>query len=172
MGRLVPRTRPSEPVAHPQVAVGTEEDDPDLVDNEVTDATDSPGDDLPPTHATRTGTMAASALGLSFQVPLDVHHLAVTASWGTYAPAASEVHLTEQGKPRRVWRRTPRGGSVEVDLTAIEQPPLVVDAAQERVVLRTTVRERAGVRLVDLALVNDRGSRTPARTPRGCTRCR
>lgn len=157
VGRLVPRTRPSEPVAAPQVTDGTEDDDPDLVDNEVTDATGSPGDDLPITQTIRTGTMAASALGLSFQVPLDVERIAVTAAWGAYAPAASEIHLTEQGKPRTVWRRTPRGGTVEVDLNAAEQLPQPVDAAQERVVLRATVRERSGVRLVDLALINDQG---------------
>ncbi len=157
VGRLVPRTRPSEPVAAPQVMDGTEDDDPDLVDNEVTDATGSPGDDLPITQTIRSGTMAASAVGLSFQVPLDVERIAVTAAWGVYVPAASEVHVTEQGKPRTVWRRTPRGGKVEVDLTAAEQLPQPVDAAQERVVLRATVRERSGVRLVDLALINDQG---------------
>ena len=157
VGRLVPRTRPSEPVAAPQVTDGTEDDDPDLVDNEVTDATGSPGDDLPITQTTRTGTMAASALGLSFQVPLDVERISVTAAWGAYAPAVSEIHVTEQGKPKTVWRRTPRCGTVEVDLTAAEQLPRPVDATQERVVLRATVRERSGVRLVDLALINDQG---------------
>ena len=163
VGRLVPRTRPSDPVAPPEVVDGAGDEDPDLVDNEVTDATGSPGDDLPVTQTIRTGTMAASALGLSFQVPLDVERVAVTAAWGAYAPAASEIHLTEQGKPRTVWRRTPRGGTVEVDLTAAEQLPETVDAAQERVVLRATVRDRAGVRLVDLALINDQGR--PAASP-------
>ncbi len=59
--------------------------------------------------------MAASALGLSFQVPQDVHRLVVTASWGRYAPAKSDVQVTEQGSPRTVWRRTPGGGTVELD---------------------------------------------------------
>ncbi|WP_081701641.1 DISARM system helicase DrmA [Rhodococcus sp. JG-3] len=164
IGRLVPRTRPSEPAP---VVISTDEDaasdgpavdaDPDLVDNEVTDATGSPGDDVPVTQSARTGTMAASAIGLSFQVPLDVEKIVVTASWGSYAPTASEVHVTAQGKPRRVWRRTPRGGTVEVDLTLAEQMPTPIDSDQERVVLRVTVRDRGAVRLVDLALVNDQG---------------
>lgn len=159
VGRLVPRTRPSDPVMS-ESGEGSDDIDPDLADNEVTDATGSPGDDLPPAQATRTGTMAASAMGLSFLVPLNVERIAVTASWGAYAPAPSEVHQTEQGRPRRVWRRTPRGGTIEVDLAADNQLPQVVDAAQERVVLRATVRERAGVRLVDLALINDQAQPT------------
>jgi len=162
VGRLVPRTKPSEPPAAPEPVddqgendTAAEDSDPDLVDAEVTDATGSPGDDLAPPQSARTGTMAASALGLSFQVPLDLTRLVVAASWGSYAPAASEVHLTEQGKPRRVWRRTPRGGEVEIDLTTAAQQPKVPDPDQEAVVVRATVRERAGVRLVDIALIND-----------------
>lgn len=165
VGRLVPRTKPSEPLTQPprnqspdeQFAVNFEDDDPDLVDNEITGATDSPGDDLPTSQGVRTGTMAASAIGLSFQVPADVGRIAVSAGWGSYAPAASDIHVTEQGKPRRVWRRTPRGGEVQIDLSLPDHMPQVVDPDQERVVLRATVRARSGVRLVDLALVNDQG---------------
>jgi len=101
--------------------------------------------------------MAASALGMSFQVPGDVDRVVVTGSWGSYSPTASGVHVTEQGRPRRVWRRTPHGGAEELDLTLAEADPIVLDAASERVVLRATVRTRGGVRLVDLALVNDQG---------------
>ncbi len=151
VGRLVPRTRPSEPPA--QVMEG--DTDPDLVDREITGASDVQGDDLETGQATRTGTMAASAMGLSFRVPEDVHRVVVTASWGRYASTASEVHLTEQGKPRSVWRRTPAGGEVELDLLAIDDATLGIDSEQEQVVLRTTVRQRAGARIVDLALVND-----------------
>lgn len=50
MGWLMPRTQPSVPVASPQVSP-TEpmKTTLDLVDNEITGATDSPGDDLPTT---------------------------------------------------------------------------------------------------------------------------
>lgn len=160
VGRLVPRTRPSDPPPAQSAGPDAADTDPDLVDREVTDATGSPGDDLPVAQSVRTGTMAASAMGLSFQVPLNVERLTVSSSWGAYAPAASEVHVTEQGKPRRVWRRTPHGGSVDIDLTASEQVPLVIDSTQERVVLRVTVRQRAQIQLVDLALVNDQGQPT------------
>ncbi|MBT1257971.1 DISARM system helicase DrmA [Rhodococcus erythropolis] len=154
VGRLVPRTRPSDPPSNAQDDNG---DDPDLVDREMTGASEVQGDDLETGQVTRTGTMAASAVGLSFRVPLDVERVVITASWGRYAPAASEVQVTEQGRPRTVWRRTPAGGTMELDLLAADDAPMVVDYNQERVVLRATVREREGVRVVDLALVNDQG---------------
>ncbi len=161
VGRLVPRTSPSAPPRVAPVAPGADSDadtdDPDLVDREVTGAAETRGDDLETAQAGRTGTMAASALGLSFQVPADVDRVVVTGSWGSYSPTASEVHVTEQRRPRRVWRRTPHGGAEELDLTLAEADPIVLDAASERVVLRATVRTRGGVRLVDLALVNDQG---------------
>ncbi len=156
VGRLVPRTRPSDP---PVEAHADGRDDPDLADREVTAAAEVQGDDLETTSVTRTGTMAASALGLSFRVPLDVHRVHVTASWGRYAPAKSDTQVTEQGRPRTVWRRTPAGGAVEIDLLDPDPVPRVVDADQDGVVLRVTARVRDGVRVVDVALVNDQGHR-------------
>lgn len=105
-------------------------------------------------EAARSGSMAAAALGLSFRVPADVDKLAVTASWGRYAPTKSEVHTTEQGRPRSVWKRSPAGGAVEIDLTEGEHEPIPVDPDHERILLRMLVRERDGCRIVDLALVN------------------
>jgi hypothetical protein len=151
VGRLVPRTRPSEPPAQTM----SYDADPDLVDREITGASDVQGDDLETGQATRTGTMAASAMGLSFRVPEDVHRVVVNASWGRYASAASEVHVTDQGRPRSVWRRTPAGGEVELDLLATDDATLGIDSEQEQVVLRSTMRLRDGARIVDLALVND-----------------
>ena len=153
VGRLVPLIRPSEPLPE---ALEVDED-PDLADREVTE-TGADGDgDLETRKATRSGTMAASALGLSFRVPGEVGRLVVTASWGRYAPTQSEVQTTEQGRPRTVWRRTPAGGIVEVELSEGDREPLVVDPDQEGVVLRVTVRTRGGCKVVDLALVNDQG---------------
>ncbi len=152
VGRLVPRINPSDP---PSPAPGAEEQNPDLADREVTGASEVQGEELETAKTTRAGTMSASALGLSFRVPLDVAVIAVTASWGRYAPAQSTMHTTEQERPRSVWRRTPGGGTVELNLLSEEQLPVVMDPEQERVVLRVTVREREGVQVVDLALIND-----------------
>ena len=154
VGRLVPRTRPSEP---PRSPADADTDDPDLVDRELTGASEVQGDDIETGQVIRTGTMAASALGLSFRVPIDVERITVTSSWGRYAPGQSDIHVTEQDKPRSVWRRQPGGGTVEVDLLSVEDVPMVIDPEQEAVVLRVTVRVRKGTRVVDLALINDQG---------------
>ncbi len=158
LGRLVPRTRPSEPLpATPDDEAAGEMLDVDLVDRELTDAADTSGEDVETGPALRTGTMAASALGLSFRVPLEVQRVVVTASWGTYATGPSQVHTTERGTPRSVWRRTPAGGQMEVDLTDPDPQPLVVDPEREGVVVRVAARERDGARVVDVALINDQG---------------
>jgi hypothetical protein len=153
LGRLVPRTRPSEA---PPVQMELD-DEPDLVDREVTDAGDDGDEHLETTAGIRSGSMSASALGLSFRVPVDVGVLVVDAAWGRYATAKSQVHVTEQGRPRSVWRRTPAGGQVELSLTDGDSDPIVMDPDYEGVVLRATVRTRGACKVVDLALVNDQG---------------
>jgi hypothetical protein len=155
LGRLVPRTRPGDPLPLAADEAAGELLEPELIDREVTESGEGPGDDVEPGAAQRTGSMAASSLGLSFQVPTGVDRLVVEARWGVYAPAPSEVHLTEQGRPRTVWRRTPAGGEVEIDLTQPDAPPCVPDPDREGVVVRVAVRDRGTCRVVDVALVND-----------------
>jgi len=152
LGRLVPRPPEQTPRAAAE-ELGTT-GDTDLVDRDITDATAD--DEVPESQATvRAGTMAAASLGLSFSVPAEVDALAVTASWGQYRQTPSEVHLTEQGRPRTVWRREPVSGTVEVDLGQADATLLPVPS-EEGVELRVAVRGRGELRVVDLALVNAR----------------
>ena len=170
LGRLVPRHPPAEPPgpadpvaqedeAEPSApdAPGTESDgaDPSAVDREVLAGGDDSGDDEAESEATvRTGSMAASAIGLAFSVPADVDLVLVTAKWGRYERTPSEVHLTEQGRPRIVWRRHQAGGELEVPLGADGTGVLIPDPGQEGVVVQYTVRHRGARRVVELALVN------------------
>lgn len=131
------------------------DDDPDVIDTETTDAAEEAGSEVAPTQAARTGSMAACALGLSFRVPIAVQTLVVQASWGSYAPAPSDLHVTEQGRPRKVWRRTPSGGRVTIDLTTPDTGSILINPDGPPVVLRVTVRDRATYRMVDVALIND-----------------
>lgn len=136
-------------------AVDADVDDAALVDREVTDAGSDSDGDVETEQVTQSGSMAASSMGLSFRVPGDIERLTVHAEWGHYTPAASEVHVTEQGRARRVWRRQQAGGSVEIDLTAEDPLPIAPDPERERVMLKYTVRLRDSFRVVDLALIND-----------------
>ncbi len=148
LGRLVPTTPAAAPAA-------TGFDDPGTVDREVA-LTDDPDDtDVEPEATVRAGSMAASSLGLSFSVPADVDTVSVTASWGRYERGPSQVHQTEQGRPRTVWRRVPAGGTCDVSVEVEGEGEGSPDPSWDRVLLRWTVRHRDGRRIVDLALIND-----------------
>lgn len=155
LGRLVPFE--TTPTRH----TPTEEDGEPLApgDPSVTDMSDVEAGDLdgaePPSEATvRSGSRAASSMGLSFSVPHDVDTVVVTADWGRYTKVASEFQETEQGRPRKVWQRTRCGGSVEIDVTASGDDVGVPDPQFEQVVLRWTIRHRGERRIVDVAVVN------------------
>lgn len=158
LGRLVTRDVPSE-----QPEDAWDPDDPGLVDLEVVETADD--DEAPEAPAAvRSGSMAASALGLSFVVPANVAAVMVKAEWGRYERGTSEVHVTEQGRPRKVWRRRPAGGPVEVRLdTDTVLDPVPPDAEQPEVTLRTVVRHRGNRRIVDVSLINSQAA--PASMP-------
>ncbi|MFD4644828.1 DISARM system helicase DrmA [Streptomyces sp. NPDC058441] len=158
LGRLVTRDASSQ-----QPEDTWDPDDPSLVDLETVESVDD--DDAPEAPAAvRSGSMAASALGLSFAVPAHVSAVVVTAEWGRYERVQSEVHLTEQGKPRRVWRRRAAGGTVEVRLEAdAALDPAPPDHEQPEVMLRTVVRHRGARRIVDVSLINSQAA--PATMP-------
>src|SRR5216683_2144405 len=151
LGRLVPRDAPVDEATADDAGPG---DDPALVEREVSGDSDADDTDVESEAAVRAGSMAASSIGLSFMVPDDVDTVLVEASWGRYERMASEVHVTEQGRPRTVWKRRSCGGSVEVPLSAEDSGSLIPDPEFEGVAVRFTVRHRGRRRVVDLALVN------------------
>jgi hypothetical protein len=110
------------------------------------------------TAAAAAGSMAPASLGLSFSVPAGLRKVKVIASWGRYVQEFSAVQLTEAGTPRLVWRRVPAGGPVVLDVTA-PNPAGVPDPTQPEVTLRARCRDHAGVRVVDVALVNGQEER-------------
>ena len=140
-----------------------EETDASLVDREVTSATESEEDEAEADATVRSGSMAASAIGLAFSVPETVDVISVAAAWGRYMRAPSEQHETPQGRQATTWHRVQAGGSVELRIDAEGTGYEVPDPEQEAVVVRYTVRHRGTRRVVELSLVN--GQRAPARTP-------
>jgi hypothetical protein len=152
LGRLVPRDAPVDQEDEDPEGLG---DDPGLQDREVAATGDSDDTDVESDAAVRAGSMAASAIGLSFSVPADVSDLLVKAQWGRYERVPSEVHETEQGRPRTVWRRRPAGGAVRVPLEAEASGSLVPDPAHEGVIVRYTVRHRGLRQVVEVSLVNE-----------------
>ncbi len=161
LGRLVP-CRPdahssAEPVAgDPPDGADPDADGEEVFDREVTTGVEAEADDDPPSQASvRTGTMAASAIGLGFSVPADVDQVLVTAEWGRYQRAPSAVHVTDQGQPRTVWRRVPvTSEPCAIDLRHQGEGRCPPVPEYESVELRWVVRHRDALRVVDLALVN------------------
>ena len=163
LGRLVPRDAPADEATADEDSEGEAGQDPALVEREVSANGGADDTDVESEAAVRSGSMAASAIGLSFIVPDDTDTVLAEAAWGRYERTASEVHETEQGRPRTVWKRCPGGGRVEVPVHAEDAGYLVPDPRQDGVVVHYTVRHRGRRRVVELALVN--GQAPPASTP-------
>jgi hypothetical protein len=157
LGKLVPA--PSDAPgqitdAETASSATTDEDLPELADDAGTDVDPDDPDAAPAPAAIRTRRMAASALGLSFQVADDVDALTVEASWGRYERAASEHQETPTGRPSTVWRRRPMGGPVEIPLTEPATGDEEPDSEQEQVRIRWNVRHLPGRRVVEIFLLN------------------
>jgi hypothetical protein len=163
LGRLVPRDAPADEDTADEDEDSEAGQDPALVEREVSETGDSDDSDVESEAVVRSGSMAASAIGLSFIVPDDTDTVLAEATWGRYERAPSEVHETEQGRPRTVWKRSQCGGRVEVPLDEEGSASLVPDARQEGVVVHYTVRHRGRRRVVELALVN--GQPAPGAAP-------
>ena len=157
LGRLVPR-RPegAEPVTDAEQAPEDDgvEDRPELMDEQGLGLDPDDREAPPSVAAIRSRAMAASSLGLAFQVPTDVDTVVVEAAWGRYSPGASEHHETPTGRPRTVWRREPAGGGVEVPVGEQGSGSAVPDGHSEGVVVRWTVRHRRERRIIEVFVVN------------------
>ena len=71
LGRLVPRDAPADEDTADEDADSDGDQDPALVEREVSETGDSEDSDVESEAAVRSGSMAASAIGLSFMVPDD-----------------------------------------------------------------------------------------------------
>jgi hypothetical protein len=98
-----------------------------------------------------------SSCGLTFCVDASCEALEMEVTWGHYRKTESEVHVTEAGNPKRVWKRRAAGGAVKLGLEPGEVGRLVPDAEQPDVFVRGVVRPptAAGEKIVTLFLVND-----------------
>ncbi len=182
VGKLAPHN-PAEPLAGIEPASGADEAEESA--DEKSPARHEPGAEFPRAtgriegeadaldeiDTTSNQSLVPSSMGITFCVGSDVDVLDVTARWGSYVRVPNEEH--EFTKPRknkvtgeveetkvRVWRRSPRGGSVPLKLVDGAVSPLVPDREMPQVRIQGTVRTNAqGERLVTLFLVN--GQREP-----------
>jgi hypothetical protein len=98
-----------------------------------------------------------SSFGFTFCVDASCEALEINATWGHYRRLKSEIHVTEAGNPKLVWKRRAAGGKVPLALQSGEIKPLVPDTEQSNVFVRGVVRppSAAGEKIITLFLVND-----------------
>ena len=99
-------------------------------------------------------TLFSSSIGLTFVVAPGVESVRVEARWGEYERVPSEIHFTDNGAQRMVWRRRPRGGTFQLPLQP--GPVQETDTLGEGVSVTGIVRSPGddGSSIVTLFLVN------------------
>ena len=105
--------------------------------------------------AIQSASLFPSSFGVTFSLAADARGFRVTASWGRYQRRPSEVRTDDDGRPRRVWKRTP----VEVTsptMNLVEGPiaPWGVTPQQPGVHVQGIIRRRDDAWIVTVFLVN------------------
>lgn len=183
VGKLAPLS-PTLAATRPEPASGSDESEesdgsvtpsrhaPGEEFNRVTGRVEGEADALDEIDTSNNQSLIPSSMGFTFCVAPTVTEVNVTAEWGSYARVSNEDH--EYTKPKRnretgetdnvkvkVWRRSPRGGNVELKLRDGAIDPLIPDPELQLVRIQGAVRTNSdGERLVTLFLVN--GQQEPA----------
>lgn len=122
-----------------------EKDDTEPTDGELAQGGGGDGDDgSPDTGAPQKGTMFPSSLGMTFHVAGEATSFTVTASWGRYERAKSEVLTTEKGDPKTVWRRIPVEASTTLTLAKGRVSPWSPCDECPEVMVQGMVRRKEG----------------------------
>lgn len=115
--------------------------------------TDSAEDGPTEGEGAATDHLFPSSIGISFIVDLSCTSLRVSASWGKYEQTDSALESTPTGKPRRIWKRRPKGGHVVVVLTD-GHLSMAPDATHAEAKLECLIRKSALGWVVTLFLIN------------------
>lgn len=163
LGILAPSRRAVESKNNSKAAEESEEDDetPLLPDELSEGGSGSIEDGTTDTDTPVAQAFFPSSIGLTFCVELDVKAIEVVVSWGHYQRDVLENQTDHKGNALKVWKRTPRGGTLEIPLEIGEFNGLYPDAEFPDVIVRGTVRKRDSHFVVTLFLVNDQEERKP-----------
>lgn len=123
-------------------------------DSLVVEGSGDGGEAVPDVGAPPGPTLFSSSMGMTFGLDCSATHVCLEASWGLYERTLGERDGSED-KARRVWRRHPAGGRVDLELAPGPFGPLVPDPVTPGVVVRGRVRRSGGHWVVTAFLVND-----------------
>ena len=99
-------------LAPPNILLGAEE-----MDEMSSEADTSSDDGNSDENRTTVESLLPSSVGMTFCVSAECQEIEIHSTWGHYTRTDSEIHLTEAGRGRRVWRRTPAGGTLTTSHT-------------------------------------------------------
>ncbi|MBO9497497.1 helicase, partial [Thalassotalea sp. G20_0] len=164
VGKFAPQGEPTDGLAK-----ATGDDEPESLEvhtgysdpgAEFEKANNSVAGDAEPSEEVDTSnnhSLVPSSFGLTFCVDGDVDAVEVSASWGRYERAESDITLDRRtGKAARVWKRIPCGGTLTLPLKDGSIPATAVDRENSGIVVQGSIRppNHKGDRLVTLFLVN------------------
>lgn len=169
IGRIAPRRitdRNQEPATDAEDGeLGTSDDgklSTGVPVNTVDDTAEADDDDVED-QPQRRGLMIPASMGLRFQLPLEVEAFTIRTSWGQYHSRNHETDTLPDGRPKRVFERTPMEFSTRISTADLIDGRTMTVSLHENVLLRVDAATDATRRLVEVALCND--VETPSRIP-------
>jgi len=109
---------------------GTVEESPAQLDELALTNGGSPEDGTPET-SNPVESMMPSSIGMSFCVRAEINSISVTAGWGQYERAKSEMFQTPKGGAKTVWRRSPIINATSITLQQGAIVPWQIDPEYE-----------------------------------------
>ncbi len=156
VGVLAPSNRVNDKPSKVVEGDGDEDDDTPLIPDELSEGGADTGDDgttdqdVPVTQA-----HLPASFGMTFCVCGEAHQLRVETRWGQYRRETKPAQEDQKtGKPKRVWKRTPRGNSINMPLKNGAIKRMSFDSECPDVYVQGQARLRGEHWIVTLFLVN------------------
>ena len=133
-----------------------EDEETPLIPDELAEGgSDTPDDGITDRDVPVPAGHLPSSIGMTFSVEGAAQALKVSAFWGQYLREVREDRIDERtGNPIRVWKRYPRGGTVEIALREGAIGAVAPDEEFPDVYLQGQIRNRDGHWIVTLFLIN------------------
>jgi hypothetical protein len=134
---------------------GEEDDDIPLIPDELSEGgSDTADDGKTDVDTPVTVAHLPSSFGMTFCVDGEANSIKVTGSWGQYKREKREDQTDYKGKTLLVWKRYPRGGTIEIPLKDGPIKPKAPDPEFPDIYVQGQIRKRNTHYAVTLFLVN------------------
>lgn len=155
VGVMAPRPLPQAAPAKAEPDEDDEEETPLLPDELSAGGADTPDDGTTDKDVPVVQGHLPSSFGMTFCVDKSAQALKVEGRWGQYKRESKKDQIDERtGRPKRVWKRYQRGGSLTLRLKEGPVAPLALDDNFPNVYVKGQIRKRDHGILVTLFLVN------------------